>query len=340
LSIGYIGSFSTWGAPAGRGLDVVTADEHSGALTLAGTVPGVPDASFLTYSLNRRILYAANELTPHGTVTALDLGDPAHPEVLNTRPSGGAGPTHLSVHTSGRYLLTANHGGGSVAVHPIEPDGRLCDPTDVVRHQDIEPGSEPHAHQVLTDPSGRWVLAVDLGTDSVQVYRLDLATGRLRLRERLRLPDGTGPRHLAFHSHGRFAYLLGELRPEITVASWDPAGGVLNLGQVLPTAAPGNFPAEIAVSRDGRFVYVSNRGDNTIATFTVSDAGARLTAAGSTPTGGDWPRHFTLSPDERWVYVANQRSGTVTRLPRDPATGQLGRAQDPLPVGNVGIVLL
>ena len=337
----YIGTFSSFGEPPGPGLQVGQVDRVTGALTVTGTVPNVPDASFFAFSLDRKTLYSTNELVPDGAVTALNIGDPQHPVVLNRQSTRGAGPTHLSVHPSGRYLFAANYTDGTVVVLKLAGDGSLGASTDLVQH--IGTDREPHAHQVLTDPSGRWVVAVDLGADSVFVYRLNLDTGRLALNQQLHLPTGAGPRHLAFHPQGRFAYILGELRAEITVAAWDAARGRLTPGQVIPTVGPGsptsNFPAEIAVSRDGRFVYASNRGENSIAAFTVQDSGRRLAFTGSTPTGGNWPRHFTLSPDERWLYVSNQRSNTITQLPRDPGTGRIGASVGSTPANTVGIVL-
>ncbi|HEU5476030.1 MAG TPA: lactonase family protein [Actinophytocola sp.] len=324
----YVGSF-----PADRGLAVGRVDPDTAELRMTGTVADVPDVSFLAFAQNRQVLYATSEQEPDGSVTALNIADPERPEVLGRQPTKGAAPTHLSVHTSGRFLLTANYGSGTVVVHPLEPSGEIGAASDLAT-------LGGHAHQVLTDPSGRWVLAADLGTDTVHVLRLDLSDGSLAPRSRLGLPDGSGPRHVAFHPFGRHVYILGERRPEITVAAWDPAGGRLDPGQVVPIAAPGEtFPAEILACRDGRFLYVSNRGANTILVFAVHDAGARLVPAGTAPTGGDWPRHCTLSPDEQWIYVANQHSGTVTRLPRDPSTGGLGAAGDPVPVTNPAVIL-
>lgn len=330
MSTVYIGSYSTWGEPPGRGLDVAAVDPRTGALTVTGTVPGVPDASFLAFSPDRQTLYATNE-SIDGTVTALDIRDPRHPALLNRAPAGAA-PTHLSVHPSGRYLLTANYGDGTVAVHSLLPGGALGEPTDLVRHD----GTEPHAHHVVTDPSERWVLATDLGTDSVLVYRLTL-DGKLALHQQFRLPPGAGPRHLAFHPHGRHAYLLGEHRSEITVATWEPATGTLSATSVVPTSSTHpNAPAELAVTRDGHHLYAANRGENTIAHFTIHDTGARLTHVTSTPTG-DWPRHFTLSPDEHTLHVANQRANTVTQHSRDSRTGRLSPAVAAIPVDNVAM---
>jgi 6-phosphogluconolactonase len=209
VSAVFLGSYSTWGSPPGQGLQVAT---RSGtALDVAATVPGVADASFFAFSRDRRRMYVTNELVPDGTVTAVDVGDARRPRVLGARSTQGAGPTHLSVHPGGRHLLTANYTDGTVVVHPILRDGLLGEATDLVRHTGDE--REPHAHQVRTDPSGRWVLAVDLGADSVYVYRLDPRSGTLALHRQVRLPSGAGPRHLAFHPCGRFAYILGELRP-------------------------------------------------------------------------------------------------------------------------------
>jgi 6-phosphogluconolactonase len=338
VSAVFLGSYSTWGSPPGQGLQVAT---RSGtALDVAATVPGVADASFFAFSRDRRRMYVTNELVPDGTVTAVDVGDARRPRVLGARSTQGAGPTHLSVHPGGRHLLTANYTDGTVVVHPILRDGLLGEATDLVRHTGDE--REPHAHQVRTDPSGRWVLAVDLGADSVYVYRLDPRSGTLALHRQVRLPSGAGPRHLAFHPCGRFAYILGELRPEITVAAWDPGSGVLTLGEAVPTvdddAPQPQYPAEITVSRDGRFVYASNRGEDTIATLATGRGGAALRRVGNVSTGGAWPRHFTLDPSQRWFYVANQNSGTVTWLPRDSRTGLPGTVAGSVTVPSVAIV--
>ncbi len=309
----YVGSYTGEG---GVGLATASVDPATGTLAVGPTVPDVPDASWLACSPDGRYLYATNEQEPLGSVTALDRSGSV---VLNRQSTEGSAPTHLSVHPSGRYLLTANYGSGSVAVLPLSPSGQLGPLTDLVRHN----GSQPHAHQVDTDPSGRWVLAVDLGDDSVYVYRLDLDTGKLHLTDRVTVTTGSGPRHLVFDPAGSQAYLVCEYSSQVIVCGWDASGGKLTTGQVIGTVAPGteNFPAEGVVAPDGRFLYVTNRGDNSIATFAVH--GDRLSLLGTTSCGGDWPRHATLDPTGRHLYVSNQRSGTVAWLPRDPASGLL-----------------
>lgn len=311
----YLGSFTSGDRP-GAGLQRAVADPVSGRLDVGDTIPGLPDASWSVFSHDGHVLYVTNELTD-GRIAAVDVASGA---VRNTQPTHGEAPTHTSVH--GQFLLTANYGSGSVVVHPLLDDGRIGEATDVQTHD----GPEPHAHQVLPDPSGRWVVAVDLGADSVYVYGLDTDTGKLRRHSQLRMPEKYGPRHLAFHPDGERAYILGELRSEITVAAWDARAGTFTAGQVVSTLGdarpPENYPAELQVSADGRFVYASNRGHDSIATFDITDDGD-LAFVATTPCGGSWPRHLTIDPTGRWIYVANQREHVVAWLPRDPNTGRL-----------------
>jgi 6-phosphogluconolactonase len=327
--VAYVGTYTGEG---GVGLAIASVDPATGALAVGPTLPDVPDASWLACSPDGRYLYATNEQEPLGSVTALGMAETA---VLNQQSTEGSAPTHLSVHPSGRYLLTANYGSGSVAVLPLSASGRLGPLTDLVRHK----GSQPHAHQISTDPSGQWVLAVDLGDDSVYVYRLDLDTGKLHLSDQVTVATGSGPRHLVFHPSGSQAYLVCEYSSQVIVCGWDQVSGKLTTGQVIRTVSSEaeNFPAEGVVAPDGRFLYVTNRGDNSIATFAVH--GDRIALLGTTPCGGDWPRHATLDPTGRRLYVSNQRSGTVAWLPRDPASGLLSPATGTTKATAVAMVL-
>ncbi|GAA2343393.1 lactonase family protein [Saccharopolyspora halophila] len=313
----FIGSYTS-GTSGGRGLELAERGAD-GALTRRRVLDGIADVSFFAWSPDGKFLYLTNE-NAQGSITAIDVR--GEPTVRGSVSSGGAGPTHLTAHPNGKFLLTANYTDGTVAVHRLAPNGTLGENTDLIQH----PGAEPHAHQVVVDPSGRWVLAVDLGADSVFIYAL--RDGRLVENQRLELPAGTGPRHLAFH--GDRAYLLNELASNIIVLDFDAQTGRLTAGQVVSSRAPGasgeNFPAEIAVSRDGSFVYASNRGDNDIAVFATTPGGLEFRSV--TPTGGDWPRFCALDPAESSLYVANQRSGTITRLTRDPGTGSLAPTSD------------
>jgi 6-phosphogluconolactonase len=339
VSTVYIGSYTSWGTPSGPGLQVGGVDPATGKLTITSTVRGVVDPSWFTYSADKRVLFTTNESEP-GKVSSYSLANPQKPVLINSQPTKGAGTTHLSLHPGGRYLLAANYNDGKVSVLPVGYDGRIGTVTDVVTHTGDT--RQAHAHQTVTDPSGRWIISVDLGADSVYVYSLNAGTGKLKPNQQLKLPAGAGPRHLAFHPNGQYAYILGELRSEITVAAWNSGTGKFTPGQVIGTLGgatpPQNFPGEIQVSPDGRFVYASNRGHNSIALFSVGEAGKALSFVSTAPSGGVWPRHFTLDPAGRWVYVSNQQSNTVNWLPRDPATGKLGASAGSVSVGNVAIV--
>jgi 6-phosphogluconolactonase len=330
----YIGSYTS--GANGHGLDVTS---RTGAtLNPVRTVPGITDTSWFDRGADGKTLYVTNEGDPAGYVSALNVADATKPKLLNKVSSKGGAPTHLSVHSSQKYVLAANYSSGSVVVLPILAGGKLGAATDLVTHHGAE--RDAHAHQVVNDPTGRWVLAVDLGADSVYVYGFD--AGKLSLHQQLKLPSGAGPRHLAFDRGGKFAYILGELRAEVTVASWDAAAGKLKALSVVPAVPAGStgelYPGEITVSKDGKFVHATVRGPNTLATFAVSDGGATLKLVSTVSSGGNWPRHVALDAQENWFYVSNQRSGTVTWLPRDPATGLPGAVAGSLAVGSVNSV--
>jgi 6-phosphogluconolactonase len=293
-----------------------------------------------------------SELAPDGQVSAFRLDDAGVPTLLNSVFTG-AKPAHLAVRPDGRFLFTSLYEGGAVSVHPIEPDGSVAAASQLIRHASPGTGAEAHAHQVVIDPATGDILAVDLGMDTVYVYRLDPATGRLTETGRTPFPTGSGPRHLAFHPSGSLLYLVHELNSTVTVCGW--ADGTLTRGTVHSTRSAGapaggvsekpNAAGEIAVSADGRFVYLSNRGDNTVAVFTTHSSagttgsdrtgGSDLTFLAASSCGGDWPRHLTLDHTGRWLYVANERSGDVVWFPRDPATGMLGPVAGRLPVPAV-----
>ncbi|MGW0314612.1 lactonase family protein [Streptomyces flavidovirens] len=330
----YLGTYTTQPG-GGTGIGLASYRPRKGELASTGVLGGVQNPSFLALSPDRRTLYAVDERA-EGAVTAVRVGAGA-PEVLGrARGTGGADPCHLSVHPDGRFLLTANYTGGSVSVHPIGRGGVLGEATDVVRHTGAGPDPErqggPHAHMVVTDPAGRYVVAVDLGTDSVHTYRLDPRTGKLRERARATMKPGAGPRHLAFHPSGRHAYVVNELDSTLVACGYDERTGVLSPGTGQPTLPPGtelterNYPAGVVVSPDGRFVYVSNRGHNSIAVFAAECGGAALRPVSVTPSGGSYPRHIALDPAGGLLFAANQRSGTVAAFRVESRTGRLASA--------------
>jgi 6-phosphogluconolactonase len=332
----YLGTYTTWPG-GGTGIGLASYDQTTGQLRATGVFPGVANPSFVIES--GRTLYAVNEQSS-GSVTSIAVGAGGGLRIINTQSTGGADPCHLALDPSGRYLLSANYSSGSVSVHPVKADGGLGARTDLVTHKGSGPDRErqegPHAHQVLPDLAGKHLLAVDLGTDSVYSYQLDTTTGKLALVGTAKVKAGAGPRHLAFHPTGAFAYIANELDSTIVAAAYDADRGVLTPGQALRTVpagaptTPRNYPAEVVVSADGRFVYVSNRGHDSVALFAVEQGGARLRFVETVPTGGKFPRHVTFDPSGRFLFAANQNSNTVTSFRVDPATGRLTASGVPL----------
>lgn len=314
----------------GKGIGVASYDPASGRITGRGTIDGVQDPSYLAVHPDGGTLYAVNE-RERGAVTAVRLSDR---KVLGSRPTGGAHTCHLSVHPGGRWLLSADYGSGSVAVHPIDASGALGERADTVTHSRPapRPGQQgPHAHQFITAPDGNHVLAVDFGTDTVYSYRLDEKAGTLTEVAQAHTRAGAGPRHLTFHPGGRYAYLADEADDTVTVCAYEPSNGRLTIGRPQSTGAKAgtNYPAQLAVTPDGAYAFLANRGDNTLARYAVEADGARLRLLGTVPVEGDFPRQIALSPDGGLLFAANQRSGTVSVFRVDGAGGELRLAGEP-----------
>lgn len=325
----FIGSFTSAG---GRGITVAAVDEETGALTVLGATDAVPDPSYLALGRGPEgaVLYAVSE-TEKGAAAAFDAGHDVPRPLGELRPVDGDGPTHIAL--AGGHVVTANYGSGSVTALPVLADGSLGAASCVRAHEGSGPVAErqegPHAHQVLPDPSGNWVLSVDLGTDSVRICVLDPDTGELRPHGETMLRPGTGPRHLAFHPTGGHAYVLNELEPTVTVCRWDPAAGVLEaVGEapVLPDGAsgdagPASYPSEVVVAHDGRFLWVANRGHDSISVLALDATGEQVSLVTTVSCGGHWPRDLALDPTGRRLYAANERSGDVSWFAVDQETG-------------------
>lgn len=260
---------------------------------------------------------------------------------LATAPSGGGLPCHIAVHPSGSHVFAAHYGDGVLSVFPVGADGAIMGsaPGQTVRHParavtgDLLPG--PHAHMAAPSPDGRFVLCTDLGTDRVYVYAFDAVTGRLTPHHTAQLPPGRGPRHLTFHPAAPYAYLLNELSSTLAICTWHAPSGRIQPITELPTrhdpdAPHANHPAAVRLAPDGRFLYASNRGDDTIAVYAVQEGGAALDLITTVPCGGTWPRDIALAPGGHLLFCANQRSDTVTVFHRDASSGHLTPAGPPL----------
>ncbi|MFM9613154.1 lactonase family protein [Streptomyces niveiscabiei] len=319
----YVGTYTSQEG-GGEGIRFASYQPVTGEIAFGRTVTGVPDPSFLAVHPDGRTLYAVNE-QERGAVTAVRISDG---QVLRSLGTGGRHPCHLSVHPSGKWLLSADYGSGSVAVHPIGSGGELGERTQSVTHDSPAPGpgqQGPHAHQIVTTPDGRHVLAVDLGTDTVYTYRLDATAGTLTEVSRAQTRSGAGPRHLVFHPGGRYAYLANELDDTIAVCAYDAESGRLTIGEPQSTGSKTRptYPSQPVVTPDGAYVYLANRGDNTLARYGVEADGARLRLLGTVEVGGDFPRHVSLSPDGTLLFASNQRSDAITVFHVNPTTGTL-----------------
>ena len=332
----YVGTYTE----AGRtdGLFLMRMDSGSGALRQEDALDVGPNPSYLTIHPNGKTLYSVNEVTetegrPTGAVRAFGIdAESGALTWLDEQPSEGGAPCYVSTDIKGRFALVANYVSGTVATLPIDETGALTHSSHVVQHVGKGPVTarqeHAHAHCIVPHPSNRFVLAADLGVDRVLVYRFDEVTGALQhLEERdAVLPPGTGPRHLAFHPTLPMVFLSGELSSTVTALHCDPATGALRAVQklsTLPSTFRGeNFPADIHVAPSGRTLYVSNRGHNSVAVFSIGATGT-MALQQVMATGGDWPRNFSIDPTGRWLLVANQKSGSVVVFARDTSSGRL-----------------
>lgn len=264
---------------------------------------------------------------------------------LNQQLTHGEGPCYVSVDSAGKWLLAANYRSGNVAVFPIQADGRLGAATSVVQHQggSVHPERQagPHAHSVIPDPANQYVLVADLGLDKIMLYRFDTARGVLTPNDPpwAATQPGAGPRHLVFHPNGRFFYSVNELGSTVMAWTYDATRGVLHELHTLPTLPQGfagvSYVAHVQVAPSGRFLYVSNRGHDSLAIFAIGESGA-LAYVAHVPTLGQWPRHFAIDPTGKLLLAANQHSNTIVSFRIDPETGLLTHAgavtQVPAPV--------
>ena len=345
----------------GRGIHLFEVDRTTGAMTPIGVYELGTSPSALVFDAAKTHLYSANETErigdeEAGSVSAFAI-DPKDGtlKLLNTISSGGKGPTHVSLHPSGKFLLIANYFGGSVAVLPILPDGRVGAATDVKKDAgtvgtkkatNAPPGSfaisghdQTHAHMIESDPAGRFVLHVDLGLDQIVIWKFDTEKGVLSANDpaAISFPPGDGPRHFAFHPNGRWFYSIQEEGSTIVLLDYDAEKGRLTSRQTISSLPPGftgtNFCSEILVSADGRFVYAGNRLHDSIAIFAIGENGT-LTFVGEEWTHGDYPRSFAFDPTNQFLYCCNQRADHIAIFRVDSKTGGLKFTGLYTPVGN------
>ncbi len=334
----YFVYFGTYTAKTSRGIYAYRFQPSSGKLTEIGPVAEAPNPSFLAFSPDRRYLYVVNwkgsETVKGNTVSAYGVdGRSGKLTFLNKVESRGEMPTHLAVDRSGSMAMAVNYGSGSVAAFRIAADGRLSDATSFDQHQgasvvkDRQEG--PHAHAVVVSPDNRFAFVADLGVDKIFSYRLEPAKAEFVSNSPpfTKVTSGAGPRHLAFHPNGKFLYANNEINSTVTALAYDAAAGVLKEVQTVSTLPPefkgNNSTAEIQTDAGGRFLYVSNRGHDSIAVFAIDPAKGVLTSVEHVSTQGKTPRNFSLDATGDYLFAANENSSTVVVFRVDKKTGRL-----------------
>ena len=331
----YVGTYTDKGA---KGIYVYRYDAGSGQLSDSQVAAETVNPSFVTIDDKKRLLYAVNELQKYqnessGGVSAFSVGPRGQLHLLNEVASGGADPCYVSIDKSGKYVLVANYTGGSISVFPIRQDGSLGAPTAFIQHKGSGPNRErqeaAHAHWIETSPDNRFAIASDLGIDELLVYRFDASTGKLAPNDPpfAKAEPGAGPRHLAFAPSGKFAYVINELQSTVSVFSYDAANGVLHPLQTisaLPKKFSGeNTAAEIAIHPNGRFLFASNRGHDSIAVFSIDKAKGTLRLIDNFSVKGRTPRSFVIDPTGSRLLVANQDTGNIVVFRINRSTGRL-----------------
>ena len=325
----YVGTYT---GENSKGIYTFQFDPASGDMTPVKLAGEVTNPSFLTIHPNRKFLYAVSELGK-GSVTAFAI-DPKTGALtpLNSVLTGGGGACHLVVDKTGKSLMVANYGTGSVAAIPLSADGRLGEANAVIKHSgsSVNPKRQrgPHAHAVVLSADNRFVFAPDLGLDQILSYRLDPVKASLTPNDPpfAKVAPGAGPRHFAFHPKGKYAYVVNEMGSSVTAFSYDASRGALTELQTLSTL-PKEFSgednsAELEVDAKGRFLYASNRGHDSIAVFAIGKDG-KLTMVENASTLGKTPRNFKIDPTGAFLFAANQDSGNIVQFRIDPKSGRL-----------------
>lgn len=328
--------------PEKMGITVAEFDSDTGALSAPKLVMETRDPAHFTLSADGKRLYMCNTGTPGG-VSAFAVED-KHTgalKLLNYKESKGRGPSYVSVDRTGRYVLDANYGGGYIEIYSLAADRSLDQQTAFVQHEGSsvhKRQDKPYAHWIRTDPSNKFALVADLGTDKIVVYQFDEKTGKVTPNEPAfaKLDPGSGPRHLAFHPNGKWLYAVQELANEVVAFKWDAKKGELTQFQQVKTL-PADFTeqstaAEIAVRQDGKFLYTTNRGHDSIVVYSIDAKSGELALQQRVPSRGKVPRYFTFDPTNKWLIVSNQEGGNVSVFAIDAKSGELSPRGDPVAI--------
>ncbi len=344
----FVGTYTNDKGSTSRGIYAFRWDADEGSLAPLGLAAPTVNPSFLAFSPNHRHLYAVNEVDAYhgeksGSVTSFAV-EKGSLKAINTVSSRGGGPCKITVDLTGKAAFVANYDGGSAASYRILPNGALSKAVSSFQYSghgaDPERQAAPHTHCTTVSPDNRYVLVNDLGLDRISVYHLDPSTAVLTANDPpyYEALPGSGPRSFVFHPGGKWAYSLNEIANTVDALAWDAERGVLTRLQNISTLPEGfsgpNTTATVAVDSVGRFLYASNRGNNTIAVFSIDDRDGKLKPVQHVDCGGKTPRHFALDPGNQWLLVANEDTSNIVVFARNTRSGLLTPTGKEYPVSH------
>ncbi|MCY1722551.1 lactonase family protein [Prolixibacteraceae bacterium Z1-6] len=316
----YVGTFTSEGA---EGFYLCSFNTETGDVELTKTFKGSDNPNFLCLSPDKEYLYVATRVPAEversgGYICAYKVGENGNLKFLNKQVSNGNDPCHVDVSPDGKFVAIATYGGGTTSLYPVNEDGSLAGATTVIENSGSGPDkarqSVPHAHSIRFSPFENEVFSADLGTDQLNIYRLENGELICSHQNDIKMAPGAGPRHFEFHPNAQVIYVINELNSTITAVrkekgQWDAFQNI----STLPKDFKGeSYCADIHISADAKYIYGSNRGHNSIAVFEVNPKDQTLEILGTVPVEGNWPRNFRITPDGKWMLVANQKSGDIT----------------------------
>lgn len=341
----YIGTYTSGSSKGIHRSELNLAD---GTMSAPKLVAELENPTFLAVHPTADVLYSISEVRRGGKrenaqVMAYKIAADGSLQELGGKPAGGDGPCFVSTDKAGKFAFVANYGSGSVSAYSLGASGELLASVSNIQHvgKSVDPARQegPHAHCILIDPSDKYVCAVDLGLDQVVIYSLDRTAGALtNTGKPFKATPGFGPRHLAFHPNGKHAFVIHEMASQLSSCSWDASSGTMTEIQHLSTL-PSDFSgststAEVLVHPNGKFVYGSNRGHDSISVFSFDEASGKLALIGHTATKGQTPRNFRIDPTGSYLLAQNQGSDSIYSFRIDAAKGSLEQVGEPITVGS------
>jgi len=339
----FLGSYAE---PESAGVYVGTFDTQEGRIEIIHEVSGLKNPTFLSLSSDKKRLYAITEATNangerSGAAVSYIIQEDGSLNKLNEVYTVGGPTCHITLDQTNKSMMVASYHGGMIGILPLDEEGKICEEVDVHQHKGSSTHpvqTQPRAHSVNIDPHNRFALACDLGTDEIITYQLDAEKAKLKPIHKVKVSEGSGPRHFAFHPSGSFGYVINELNATVTAFRYDSEVGQLEEIQTISTLPEGytgeKSCADIHVSPDGRFLYGSNRGHDSIVVYQIDPVTGRLSLVEHVSTGGQHPRNFSLSPNGRYLLVANRDTNNIVVFARDEETGRLTKTGNTLEVSK------